>query len=96
MHKTERVKLISDLLNQTSSAHHTLEQEVLNGEPDEQWFDWYTDYLIGHGLDNLLGNELASELLSRFLLESAEESKQEETKLTWAEFTARKIVKDMI
>ena len=96
MHKEERVKLISDLLNQANSAHHTFEQEVLNGESDEQWFDWYTDYLIGHGLDNLLGNELASELLSRFLIESAEESKQEETKLTWAAFTAHKIVKDMI
>jgi hypothetical protein len=95
MHKAERVKLISGLLNQANSAHHNFEQKVLEGGHDEQWFDWYTDYLIGHGLDNLLGNELATELLSRLLLESAEESRQKGTKLTWAEFTARKIVKDL-
>jgi len=92
MQKNERVKLVSDLLVQTGSAHHTFERKVLSGERDEQWFDWYTDYLIGHGLDNLLGNEVASDLLSRLLLESAEETRRNRAKTTWAQFTARKIV----
>ena len=95
MQKNERVKLVSDLLTQTDSAHHTFERKVLNGERDEQWSDWYTDYLIGHGLDNLLGNEVASDLLSRLLLESAEETRRKRTKTTWAQFAARKIVKHL-
>jgi len=95
MHKNEKVKLISDLLDQTNSAHHTFERKVLNGQRDEQWSDWYTDYLIGHGLDNLLGDKPESELLSRLLLESAEESERKRTKMTWSEFTARKIVKNL-
>lgn len=95
MQKSERVKLVSDLLVQTDSAHHTFERKVLNGERDEQWSDWYTDYLIGHGLDNLLGNEVASDLLSRLLLESAEETRRNRIKTTWVQFTARKIVKHL-
>lgn len=92
MRKEERISEMRELLVRAKKAHYTYEKKVLKGKHDEDWPDWYADYLIGHGLDNIVGDKLEAEMLSRFLLQTALEKLSQPNRLTWAEFTARKFV----
>jgi hypothetical protein len=92
MRKEEKIKEVEFLLSMAGNAHHSYEKKVLNGRADEQWAEWYADYLIGHGIDNVIGDRLAAEILTRFLLETERERLSDATRLNWTEFAARKLV----
>jgi hypothetical protein len=70
--------------------------EILDGHRDIQWPEWYAEYMIGHGLDLLMGDRLAAEILAGFLLESRAEHKASRSTLTWEEYAANRIVDRMV
>jgi hypothetical protein len=51
----ERQHAIAQLLSTTGSAHGDYEATALGGAYDEQWPAWYAQYLVEHGLNDLLG-----------------------------------------
>lgn len=85
------VTQITDLLSQAGSAHHHFEQTVLKGVYDQEWPVWYADYVIQHGLKELLPTPVTVEQLSQFLRDNYEVYRQENSKLGWAEYTAAHI-----
>jgi hypothetical protein len=85
------VNQIASLLSQAGSAHHQFEQTVLKGVYDQEWPAWYAEYVIAHGLNDLLPNPVTIEQLSRFLAENYEVYKKENSKLGWADYTAQQI-----
>jgi hypothetical protein len=87
----DSVTAIANLLSQAGSAHHHYEQTILKGVYDQEWPAWYADYVIAHGLGELLPAPVAAEQLSRFLAENYKRYKQENSKLGWAEYTAQYI-----
>jgi hypothetical protein len=86
-----QVVQIAKLLSEAGSAHHHFEQTVLKGVYDQEWPAWYADYVIQHGLGELLASPVTVEQLSRFLAENYELYKKENSKLGWADYTAQQI-----
>ena len=87
----ETITKIADLLLRAGSAHHHFEQTVLKGVYDQEWPTWYADYIIAHGLGELLPTPVTVEPLGRFLAENYEVYKRENSKQGWADFTAQQI-----
>ncbi len=85
------VAQIANLLSQAGSAHHHFEQTVLNGVYDQEWPAWYADYVIKHGLNDLLPKPVTVEQLSHFFSESYEIYKLKNSPLGWADYTAQEI-----
>lgn len=82
---------IANLLSQAGSAHHHFEQTVLKGVYDQEWPAWYADYVIQHGLGELLPSPVTVEQLGQFLADNYELYKRENSKLGWADYTAQQI-----
>jgi hypothetical protein len=91
-----KIRKVTELLQQTDSAHHSYEKKVLNGDEDIHWPEWYAEYLIGHGLDLVMEDRLATELLVSFLRKCRDEHCACGSGLCWEEFAARKIVEKMV
>jgi hypothetical protein len=85
---------IATLLSQAGSAHHIFEQTVLKGVYDQEWPAWYAEYVIAHGLNNLLPGPVAVEQLARFLADTYELYKQARTSQGWADYTAQQLVEN--
>ena len=96
MGREDRVRQVTELLQQTDSAHHSFEIKVLNGDQDIHWPEWYAEYLIGHGLDLVMEDRLATELLVSFLRQSRSDHRACSSKLSWEEFAAKRIVEKLV
>ncbi|MFN8456324.1 MAG: hypothetical protein U0401_16925 [Anaerolineae bacterium] len=83
------VNQIAQLLSQAGSAHHVFEQTVLKGVYDQEWPHWYAEYVVEHGLGQLLEREVTVEQVSRFFTENYEVYKKENSVLGWADYTAQ-------
>ncbi|WP_371781109.1 hypothetical protein [Streptosporangium subroseum] len=45
MEPIDTTEIILDLLNQAATAHDIHEKEDLGGRRDEEWPQWYADYM---------------------------------------------------
>jgi hypothetical protein len=88
----ERTTAIAELLAQAGNAHHHYEQTILNGVYHEEWTEWYADYTIAHGLNNLLANALTVDQLSHFLSEITDRHKSENPTINWDSYVAQNLV----
>jgi hypothetical protein len=92
MMSANNITQIAKLLSQAGSAHHHFERTVLKGVYDQEWPAWYADYVITHGLGELLPAPVTVEQLGRFLADNYELYKREDSsKLGWADYTAQQI-----
>ena len=96
MGRRDRIRQLAELFHQAESAYQYYEQNVLKGDRDILWPEWYADYLIGPGLDVLMEDRLASELLAGFILSCKADHKASRTKLSWEEFAAARMVERII
>jgi len=96
MGRKDRIHLLAELFHQADTAYTNYEQKVLKGNWDIQWPEWYADYLIGHGLDMLVEDRIAADLLAGFLLRSKAEFRTCNSKLSWEEFAANRIVEMLV
>jgi hypothetical protein len=88
MTNPENVKNIAALLIQAGSAHHVYEQTVLKGVYDQDWPNWYADYLVQHALNSLLTRPLSVAEVSQLLASSTEQHKVVHSTQSWADYTA--------
>jgi hypothetical protein len=49
------IEMLSDLLHRTHVAHARFESEELGGVRDEQWPEWYANYMLANGADRIAG-----------------------------------------
>lgn len=96
MGRKDKVRRLAELFHQAETAYQHYEKNVLEGNRDIQWPEWYADYLIGHGLDMLVEDRLAAELLANFLLRSRADHKACNSPVSWEEFTAERIVEKTV
>ncbi len=83
---------VESLLRRAGAAHGVYETTELNGVYDESWADWYADWVLANGMNNLLGTDFTPEQFSRILTEINEAHQQANTGESWAQFTARTLV----
>jgi hypothetical protein len=84
---------IASLLTQTGQAHHLYEQAILKGVYDQQWPTWYADYALKQGIEHLLERPLTLEQMSQLLQEVNEQYEAENPPISWANYSAQKLLK---
>ncbi|HUF39532.1 MAG TPA: hypothetical protein VMN57_13485 [Anaerolineales bacterium] len=90
MNETEIGKLV-DLLIATQRAHHEHQERDLGGRYSYEWPTWYADYLLAHGLPELLGRPLEKEGLARFLADAEKRHRAEDPDQKWSVFYAQRM-----
>jgi hypothetical protein len=86
-----RSALIEQLLTRTSSAHGEYETSVLNGVYDDEWYIWYAQWAVEHGLNDLVANPMDAKQWAEILHEVNEQHKLTDHRQSWAEFTAQQL-----
>ena len=87
---------LQSLLDDAKAAHGVYEAVELGGVYDRQWPRWYADYLVDHGIAELLGrqlevNELAGALEASWQAQTDDGVPAEE----WATYTARWLASEL-
>jgi hypothetical protein len=86
---------VSSLLATTETAHGLFEAEALNGQRDEEWPQWYAQFLIQNGLPELLnetpgaGKARSVEQLAGLLAEADISHKATAPNERWQDYYAR-------
>lgn len=88
---TLNVARIATLLTQAGAAHHEYEQTQLKGRTDAAWAEWYAQFLVDHGVQDIVGTPVTPRQLSQGLTQATESHKKEQSGLAWAEYTAARI-----
>ena len=82
---------IATLLTQAGVAHHEYERTQLQGKADAAWADWYAEFLLQHGVPDIIGAPVTAKQLSQGLSQATESHRKEQSGLGWAEYTAVKL-----
>lgn len=90
MHRAT-IKAIEQLLREAGSAHGRYEETVLNGVYDEDWPDWYAQWAVEHGFNDLVTRPVEVEQLSRFLVDLHEAHQTAGSGQPWPAFYARRL-----
>jgi hypothetical protein len=84
---------IAALLSETGAAHGEYEERALGGAYDENWPGWYADYLVQHGLGDLLGGNGATvERLGGLLKELDEAYRRARPAVGWPVYYAARLI----
>ena len=85
---------VAVLLRETETAHGAYETNVLGGVFDEAWAAWYADYLLDHGLGDLLPGaaSLDAGSLTAMLARLAADYERGDQTSPWPDVYARGIV----
>lgn len=94
---SDLVPAIEELLRRTEAAHGAYEATQLNGIYDQDWPRWYAEYVVGHGIGDLLGRAVTADELARFLVRKWEELQEGNARQAepWSVYTARQIVAEL-
>ena len=95
MARLDRIRQISHLLLCTDDAYRAYHEKVLKGQQDLEWARWYAEYLIGHGLDNVLEGEVPVEELEEYLRQTRQKADQEAPPDAWVA-TAAPVLLELI
>lgn len=79
-------------LEAAGAAHFVYEKNDLHGEYDQQWAEWYADYLIANGWNDLFENAWGVEDLSVALRESDAAHRAHSPNARWTEFYAPRLL----
>ncbi len=88
---TLNVARIATLLTQAGAAHHEYEQTQLKGKTDGAWADWYAEFLVKHGVQDIVGAQVTARQLSQGLIQATDSHRKEQSGLAWVEYAATKI-----
>ncbi len=87
----EKVTAIAALLHRAGTAHGKYETEELNGVYDQNWPIWYAQWVVEHGVNDLVEQPVSAERLSATLYAINEQHKRTDKHQSWAEFTAERL-----
>lgn len=83
---------LAKLLSDAQNAHHDYETTELEGVFDEQWPQWYADFLMSNGFADLLAVEADMDQLASRLSEISQRHKAERIDESWADYTAHNLL----
>jgi hypothetical protein len=86
------IESITALWVRAGEAHHIYERDVLNGVYHTDWFGWYANFAVEHGIGALLGRDITVEELIAFLKRVSVEHKDSGTDEPWTSYYARALV----
>ena len=84
-----RANQIAALLVQAGDAHHVYERDVLNGVYHADWFAWYAEYVVEHGINNLLLTPVTVQEMTGLFFRVTEQFRDSGSPEHWSRFYAR-------
>jgi hypothetical protein len=84
---------IARRLKEASAAHFEYEQTVLKGVYDQQWAEWYADYLIAHDWNALFRSAWNVPQLADALRRAHADQRANAPETVWQEHYAELLVK---
>ena len=95
--EVDRADAVRDLLLEAERAHATYESLDLGGVRDQEWARWYGEFVLEHGLEDVLGHRIPLDQVGPFLASAFVEFEQQEPKSAdgWAGHVARRIVEGL-
>jgi hypothetical protein len=94
----DRVEAVTNLLIEAESAHGTYEALDLGGVYDRDWASWYAEFLIEHGLDDVIGHPTPLDRVGPLLATTYAEFEQLDPRpdrAAWAQYIARRLVESL-
>ncbi len=93
----DRTGAVRALLESTIQAHSEFEERHLHGAYDKRWAHWFAEYVVKHGMCNVVGHSLTTEEIEEFLADSAGEFERIDPHPAepWATYTARRITAEL-
>ena len=94
----DRVQAVTNLLTEAEAAHGTYEALDLGGVYDRDWASWYAEYLIEHGLDEVVGHTTPLDRVGPFLASAYAEFERLDPRpdrAAWADYIAGRIIEDL-
>lgn len=88
----EKAREIKHMLINTVQHHHQYQEEQLGGEYNLGWADWYAEFLLENGLEEVWGREISAEELAAVLNKLDEEYNSEEREENWPTYYAARMV----
>jgi hypothetical protein len=79
---------LAGLLTEAAEAHHQYETDALKGERDNNWAEWYAEYLLQHGAGDALNPPLAADQLATKLNEYAAAYAAQKPPGSWQDYYA--------
>mgnify|MGYP000188557401 FL=1 len=92
MELDERRAKIIEQLAAAQAAHAEYEATTLNGVYDQQWADWYAEYLLAHGWNDLFSQSWAADSLTAALRQADAAHRATAPQQRWHEFYAAQFV----
>lgn len=88
----ERRAAVVQQLAAAGAAHAEYEKTVLRGEYDRQWPEWYADYLVEHGWNDLFGHAWMVPDLAEALRQADAAHRQHEPDAQWPDYYAPRLL----
>lgn len=74
------------------TAHAEYETTALHGEYDQQWAEWYADYMIAHGWNDLFEHAWNVNDLTGALREADAAHREHAPNTRWSEYYAPRLL----
>lgn len=88
---SERTAL-ADLLRRTQSAHHEHQVNDLGGKRNEDWPQWYAQFLVDNGIADFVGRKPKQAELASLMKQSSETFEAAGSQGEWADFVAGELL----
>lgn len=88
----ERSAAAVEHLSAAGAAHSVYEKNDLNGVYDQQWAEWYAQYLVDHGWNELFQEDWMVQDLTSALREADVAHRQNEPNARWSEYYAPRLL----
>jgi hypothetical protein len=95
--EADRSEAVRDLLLEAEQAHAVYESLDLGGVRDQDWARWYGEFVLEHGLEDVVGRRIPLDQVGPFLTRAFAEFEQQDPKAGdgWAGHVARRIVEGL-
>ena len=77
----------------TAQAHHQYQENILAGEYNTHWSDWYSDHMIKEGINKLIDQDLKPAELKQILLEFDKQYKEDNPNEEWPVYYTKQFLK---
>lgn len=90
MDEQQRRDELAQRLSNAGAAHGEYEMTALHGEYDEQWAEWYADFLLGHGWNDVLTRVWTPSELAAALRQANADHRANAAQQPWQDFYAER------
>lgn len=87
----DKAREIKHLMVKTVQNHHKYQESKLKGEYNIRWSDWYANFLLENGLEELWGSGIGQDELAALLTQLDTDYNSKDREMKWPTYYADKM-----